>query len=441
LILIYSSFKLGVYHDVEQKIKYFFKIYKNKLILKNNTINIRLAGDGTNIGNNLMILNFNFGFLDKIAEDIPMTKKEKKQSQMTNPNNVNGNFIIGLFHMQKESYDEVKESLAQVVSQLSKLTEITIDDKSYNINYYLGGDLKFLACVLGLKCALSNNPCPLCHIHKKDFKQFQNPDILADKSRTIGDFSDPGQDKEPIINFIPINRVVVDPLHLELRVTDRLEYNLLNDLQQADLSWKKQDSKNQLILESYLVSIGIKKPFKTKDNGNFEFRSLTGREKRIIYSKIDLKSLFPNLKNVQKKAELWKMLPDMMGSFKSNNTDLIKENTLKFFSLFREVYNNDNVIPYIHILSHIEKIQIDLQEFDLPLNNFSMQGMEKLNDMLTIYYNRCSNKRGEYLCQILKKRTRVEIIQHTNTVELEECLKKVFDDSTIEDRVDVDTES
>ena len=159
MILIYSSFKLGVYHDVEQKIKYFFKIYKNKLILKNNTINIRLAGDGTNIGNNLMILNFNFGFLDKIAEDIPMTKKEKKQSQMTNPNNVNGNFIIGLFHMQKESYDEVKESLAQVVSQLSKLTEITIDDKSYNINYYLGGDLKGPYILYMLFCA------QICKLH------------------------------------------------------------------------------------------------------------------------------------------------------------------------------------------------------------------------------------------------------------------------------------
>ncbi len=38
---------------------------QNKMILKDNTINIRLAGDGTNIANNLTILNFNFGFLDK----------------------------------------------------------------------------------------------------------------------------------------------------------------------------------------------------------------------------------------------------------------------------------------------------------------------------------------------------------------------------------------
>ena len=66
------------------------------MILKDNNINIRLAGDGTNIANILTILNFNFGFLDRINEDNPITKIEK-----TNPNTANGCFLIGITQLKK----------------------------------------------------------------------------------------------------------------------------------------------------------------------------------------------------------------------------------------------------------------------------------------------------------------------------------------------------
>jgi len=179
------------------------------MILKDNTINIRLAGDGTNIANNLTILNFNFGFLDRIDEDNANTKIEK-----TNPNTANGCFLIGIYTIKEESYEEIKESLEQVISELSNLKEITIDNKTYNINYFLGGDLKFIASVLGLSTnfAKCNNPCPLCHVDKKNFNQFE---ISAEKTRKIGDFENPGQIREPIINFVPLERVIIDPLHLE----------------------------------------------------------------------------------------------------------------------------------------------------------------------------------------------------------------------------------
>jgi hypothetical protein len=104
----------------------------------------------------------------------------------------------------------------------------------------------------------------------------------------------------------------------------------LNDLQQSDLSWNKKNSKNQIKLRDYLISIGIKKPFKTQDNGNFKFRSLTGNETRTIFKKIDLESLFPDLKNLKKKSELWKMFPQMISCFKLrkhgvNQAQIIKE--------------------------------------------------------------------------------------------------------------------
>ena len=160
-------------------------------------------------------------------------------------------------------------------------------------------DLKFIASVLRLSTnfAKCNNTCPLCHVDKKNFNQFE---ISAEKTRKIGDFENPGQIREPIINFVPLERVIFDPLHLEMRVSDRLCFCLLNELQQSDLSWNKKNSKNQIKLRDYLISIGIKKPFKTQDNGNFEFRSLTVNKTRTIFKKIYLESLFPDLKNVKK---------------------------------------------------------------------------------------------------------------------------------------------
>ena len=42
-----------------------------------------------------------------------------------------------------------KEALADLIAEVSKLTFITVDGEWYNIDYYMGGDWKFLAMVTG----------------------------------------------------------------------------------------------------------------------------------------------------------------------------------------------------------------------------------------------------------------------------------------------------
>ncbi len=113
-------------------------IFKEQIVINNNTINIRLAGDGTSIGSNMTVLNFSFGFLDVIDNKV-----------QTNPNSVTGNFTIGLFRVKSECYNELKVSLKELVESLSELKTISIDGLLYNIDYWLSGDLKFLALVLG----------------------------------------------------------------------------------------------------------------------------------------------------------------------------------------------------------------------------------------------------------------------------------------------------
>jgi len=107
------NFAKGTYVDPKDKIVYYFNLFKNQITIQNNTIHIRLAGDSTNIGKNISVLNFSFGFLDKIKFE-----NNEQQSLTTNPNAVTGNFSLGVFLIKSESYDEIKESLAEILDHM-----------------------------------------------------------------------------------------------------------------------------------------------------------------------------------------------------------------------------------------------------------------------------------------------------------------------------------
>ena len=53
--------------------------------------------------------------------------------------------------------------------------------------------------------------------------------ILAEFQK-CGSSSDPGQERPPIFDFIPFQRVMLDPLHLLLRIAGKLQSLLFNDL-------------------------------------------------------------------------------------------------------------------------------------------------------------------------------------------------------------------
>ena len=122
------------------------EIFKDQLVINEGTINIRLAGDGTYVGNNISVLNFSFGFLDSIENSID-----------TNPNTVNGNFSLGVFRLKSECYDELKIALKELVILLSEIDTIMSDGFLFKVKFWLGGDLKFLASVLGKIIKISLN--------------------------------------------------------------------------------------------------------------------------------------------------------------------------------------------------------------------------------------------------------------------------------------------
>ena len=59
-----------------------------------------------------------------------------------------GATVTGTIFKEPEDYESLKRAL-DVIAEVEKLTVIEIDGIKYSIQYYLGGDWKFLALVTG----------------------------------------------------------------------------------------------------------------------------------------------------------------------------------------------------------------------------------------------------------------------------------------------------
>ena len=78
-----------------------------------------------------------------------------------------GNYVLAIIKTT-ESYDNLKSSLADLNNKMLHLKEICVGNYKYNIEYFLGGDWKFLACVCGLGAANQDYACIWCKCPRKD---------------------------------------------------------------------------------------------------------------------------------------------------------------------------------------------------------------------------------------------------------------------------------
>ena len=94
---------------------------------------MKLSGDGTFVGKRLHVVNFTFTILD-----------EGRRAHSSD-----GNYCLAIFR-QKESYDEMKTALSDIRQEVENLSSIQVNDITFDIVYFLGGDWKFLALVTGM---------------------------------------------------------------------------------------------------------------------------------------------------------------------------------------------------------------------------------------------------------------------------------------------------
>ncbi|XP_027054325.1 uncharacterized protein LOC113681436 [Pocillopora damicornis] len=112
--------QLGFAESLQEHI---VRLQKNGEINDGEAIKIKLSGDGTNIGKGLTILH---------EKDVAMGVK---------------------------GHDNLRDSLADPRMEMSNLKDISANNCTYKIEYFLGGDLKFLALVCGLSRANEDYAC------------------------------------------------------------------------------------------------------------------------------------------------------------------------------------------------------------------------------------------------------------------------------------------
>jgi hypothetical protein len=146
-------------------------------------------------------------------------------------------------------------------------------------------------------------------------------------------------------------------------------------------------------------------------------RSFNGEEKRKLFSNIDIITMFPNLEKGEAVDKIWKDFYNIYLSVKDNaynnltRIETIKKNTAEWLALFRRVYQDEHITPYIHIfVQHLHEI-VEIHD---NVGLYTMQGLEKLNDITTQHYFNSSNKSCNYLKQLLNKRNRIEYMSSIN---------------------------
>ena len=114
---------------------------------------------------------------------------------------------------------------------------------------FLGGDRKFLALVCGIGKANQDYACIWCkcpRIHRWDTSKhwsITDPKMGARSLTEIHNFSSSKKFNcrtKPLFDFIPLDHVIIDTLHLFLRISDKLIDLLNRELKRCDVIDKKK---------------------------------------------------------------------------------------------------------------------------------------------------------------------------------------------------------
>ena len=402
----------GAYVDPQIKItKVLGYLIDNKIICSEKDIlTIKLSGDGVKIGRKLKLLNVTFTCIDEGS-------KAKTAA---------GNYTLGIFKISDENYSQLELCTKEVFASLKDFTVFNHNGRAYKIKYYLGGDMKFLATVMGINSANAKYPCILCTIKQEDFhlseEELQTPARLRsiEQSNLVVEANSKninyqlGYIRKPLISFIDFNDCIIDLLHLLLRVTDRLFDLFFQTLDSFEQN-KKEQSLMRLFMDKLVSKCAINSPYYVAD-GKVKLKSLNGNERLRILEADGLFDSFQFIPNIDKVSRLWKELARIYNLVKNNQLtqEEVRKETRSWLNLFVSLYFVSYITPYIHcFVSHLHL----LVERVGDVNLFNTQGLERLNSLTSKQYFRSNNKwTNSYLIQLINIRNRNEICSHVGLI-------------------------
>ena len=340
--------------------------------LEGETIQVKLSGDGARMSRTTNFMMFSLVLL-QLEENVMSSKNNRTVAIINGP----------------EDYQTLKDSLPNFLREVNELINkgfIVIDDKEIQLEFFLGGDLKFLLMIMGLNSASSNYACLWCKVHKHnrwDTSKPLNYYNEGTQQRNLADLKKLCQTKgekfgciyPPLID-IELDHVVPDELHLFLRVTDRLLENVIDEIIEqasiADFNKPNTQPKGQL-LKNFVENINeLGVPFsvwykKNSDGSSSnipEHASLVGAQKRTLLNKLPgilHHYLYPETCEIV--IQIWndfKDYYDLIGNFKltTDSPNIVFNRGIRWIELFcslrntRPGYTRARVTPYMHIMCY-----------------------------------------------------------------------------------------
>ncbi len=207
-------------------------------------LKIKLSGDGTNIGKRLHVVNFTFTLLDE---------GEAAYSS-------DGNHCLAIIK-EPENYDSLFNALGDLRQEVASLKRIQVEGQVYDIEYFLGGDWKFLAIATGIDSVCSTYACVWRKCPSSDRFDADKTWSITDTTkgaRTVKETCDLAKlpksrrkfnvSHAPLFPDIPLDHVIIDNLHLFLRISDTLIDLVITEMKRQDAklccSNCKQDTHN-----------------------------------------------------------------------------------------------------------------------------------------------------------------------------------------------------
>lgn len=215
---------------------------------------------------------------------------------------------------QSPTMQSLKNCLKDIISEVNALLTVMVNGVTFEIVYYLGGDWKFLAIATGIDSASSTFACTWCKCPALDCHSSTHQWSMLDPihgARTVEEnIALAGSRSKqkyicnvPLFTNIPLTHVVVDNLHMFLRVADTLIDLVIHDFRQLDnvnKSMKVQNLEGLTHLSTFqhiVQTMGI--PGYTfwigRESKKLKWRTLTGPKKLILFHNISIPEIFPEV--------------------------------------------------------------------------------------------------------------------------------------------------
>ena len=329
----------------------------------------------------------------------------------------------------------------ELINKIQNIQRIEIENQSFKIEWTTGGDLKWLANIHGIKAANSNNPCIWCPWNCKNSDsnhEWSISERTHELVRIMSNSKKEGYKNTSLLPFIAFERTVVDPLHMGLRITDKIFKKLLHHLEFLDNDSSIDLNKRPLfkkLWNFFEYECELTTPFEIdKSTSSYKMRSLNQNEriKKLDTLKYDknLLNLFPEIRDDSKIKILNFVLIEFYDLFlfiKQDHSDFFDEASLKlrlnkWLSFWFKASDKEKLTPYLHIFIH--HVPEFIRVFK-NINIFSTQGLEKLNDEIKCNYIRQTNKlRETFVQQLLEKCNRIEFFNLKGTCDELEIISR-----------------